>query len=446
ARGRGAHHRPAREGRDRWIAAPCALILAALVAEIVVGSALGTLFGGGFRQDRFALFCDILLLVAALIALASLDWDADAGLAGAVPLAALAGMVAASAGNLAVLWAALAVATATPVSVSAAGGTLKRLPGRLLGGSGPRTALPWAIAVIAVGAGLALLGLAGAAGAADALAAVLTLIGLEVLAVLGTLQVGHGPVAGGRGETVRRDVSPLSLALSGGLGGAVALIALLEVSGRLAGGAGWSGYLLVAAAVALAAGGLGAVAASSPARMIAFLGLGQAGWLLSGLAGGHRLSAGAAIYLLGAYLVTLSALPLLARIGSGAGFRSLAGLGAREPARAAGLGLGLLSLAGLPPLAGWFGEFTVAAEMARGQHLWLLALGLLEFVLALAAAFRALALLYLEPEPEGPARAQRSRLSGAGGVGLVLVVIAYGVFANPVHGLAVQGAAALGVR
>src|SRR5207237_4992 len=71
----------------------------------------------------------------------------------------------------------------------------------------------------------------------------------------------------------------------------------------------------------------------------------------------------AALLLVGALLVSATAAPVLAHGMQGSG--GPAGLGRRDPLRAAGLSLALLSLAGAPPLAGVFGEFAVAAELVR---------------------------------------------------------------------------------
>jgi NADH-quinone oxidoreductase subunit N len=127
------------------------------------------------------------------------------------------------------------------------------------------------------------------------------------------------------------------------------------------------------------------------------------------------------------------------------------GLGVLRPARAAGLALATLSLAGAPPLAGFFGEFAVAAGLAQSGHFELLALGLLGWVLGLVAAVGTLRVLYIQSPLEDSRRGTMilpvlTRLSTAGAVALCVVIAAYGVFANPIMGLADQGAEALGLR
>ncbi|MGH7776743.1 MAG: proton-conducting transporter membrane subunit, partial [Candidatus Dormibacterales bacterium] len=189
-----------------------------------------------------------------------------------------------------------------------------------------------------------------------------------------------------------------------------------------------------------------ALAARSPARLAAGLAAGQLGWLLAGLSSHHQPSAGAAIYLLGAYAVALAGIPRAAGAGLRAPFRASAGLGGRDPARALALTLGMLSLAGMPPLGGWFGEFAVAAQLAPVGHLWLFGLGLVQFLAGSIGALRLAGLVYLSPPPEEAARVERHPLATASAATLAVFLLAYGVFANPVDGLALQGAAALGLR
>ncbi|MFI5284449.1 MAG: proton-conducting transporter membrane subunit, partial [Candidatus Dormibacterales bacterium] len=213
----------------------------------------------------------------------------------------------------------------------------------------------------------------------------------------------------------------------------------------------YSTYLQLIAAVAMVGGGAAALAARSARARLAYLAAGQLGWILAGLATHYRAGLGASLFLLGAFAVAATCGPALVGRGDGAD-HLLIGLGVLRPARAAGLALAMLSLAGAPPLAGFFGEFAVAAALAQAGQFWLLALGLTGSVMGTAAVVRTLRLMYLQSPPEdarrGPAVALPAvtRFSSVGAAVLCLVIAAYGVFGNPIMGLANQGAEALGLR
>ncbi|HEX6347925.1 MAG TPA: hypothetical protein VF160_00855, partial [Candidatus Dormibacteraeota bacterium] len=101
----------------RW--GPRAVVAALLVAlglELWLGAQVGTLFQGGFVQDRFALAAKASVLLALAVGVAVADWDLER-LPGPLPAALLGAfgvMVAASASDLFAIWigAALAVAGA----------------------------------------------------------------------------------------------------------------------------------------------------------------------------------------------------------------------------------------------------------------------------------------------------------------------------------------------
>ena len=79
----------------------------------------------------------------------------------------------------------------------------------------------------------------------------------------------------------------------------------------------------------------------------------------------------------------------------------------------------------------------------------LLALGLLGAVLSQAAALGTVRAAYFQSLPDEARRGaipSWTRFSSAGAVGLCAVIVAYGVFASPIMGLADQGAKALGLR
>src|SRR5258708_35356802 len=125
-------------------------------------------------------------------------------------------------------------------------------------------------------------------------------------------------------------------------------------------------------------------------------------------------------------------------------------MGVLRPGRAAGVALAVLSLAGAPPLAGFFGEFAVAAALAQSGHFALLALGILGSVLSLAAAAATLRLIYvhspLEEARRGSALPALARLSSAGAGAFFGVIPVSGLFSRHTPGLADRGAEALAAR
>jgi NADH-quinone oxidoreductase subunit N len=213
----------------------------------------------------------------------------------------------------------------------------------------------------------------------------------------------------------------------------------------------FSPYLAVIAAVAMVGGGAAALAVRAPRARLAYLAVGQAGWVAAGLSTHYLGGLGGALFLLGAFALAATCGPAVLG-GAEGGEASLAGMGVLRPARAAGIAMAFLSLAGAPPLAGFFGQFAVAAALAQGGHFELLAVGVLGSVLSLVAALGTLRVLYIQSPPEegrrtvGFALPAWTRFSTAGAVVLCAAIAAYGAFGNPILGLAYQGAEALGLR
>lgn len=429
-----------------WLAAAAlAAAAVALVLELWLGAAVGTLFNGGWQQDRFALFAKAALLLGLIVLIASslesqAQWDWSA--LPAIFVVALGGMVAASATSLLGLWAGLEVATLA--ALASAGLSSREAGTRLLlvsGVAGTLVAVGFAVLYATTG-DLSLAALRTAlhptsVSLALALAVLLALTGIVIR--LGLAPFQWLEVEGGLRLT------PLSAgALGGLLVGVAAVVAAKLLSGLGAINVAWAPWLSVLAAVAMVAGGLFAATAVSPRATAAWLVVAQAGWVAAGLATHDIRGSAGALLLLGGLLLAAAAAPALAGAEEG---RQLAGLGRSQPLRAVGLALLLLSLAGAPPLAGFVGQFAVAAELVRSSMAWVLAAGLLGSLLALFAAFRVIRLLYLESSPDQP-RASRPLRRAAQTWSLsalvpALLVLLYGVLANPISGLALQGAAAL---
>ena len=393
-----ARFRPAQQRRlrSRLPAAAAIVLLVAFGIELYAGANVGSYFGGGLVQDRLALFAKAAGLLAAAIAIGVADWPAEdsPSLALAMTLFALFGlMVTASAGDVVGVWAGLELAGAAGVGVLAVRRPDLGLRLLLLGAAASAMTLVGLAYVYATAGTADLLGIRQVLlGAAPTLP-----LALPVLLVLGALafraamtpaQVAAGPVL--------PPASPLSTALVVGLVAGAALVAAVKVAAALSPVSGvYSPYLEVVAALAMVGGGSAALAVRTPRARIAFLAAGQAGWVLAGLATHYRGGIGSAVFLLGAFVLAATAGP--ASLGAtGFAEAAVAGMGTLRPHRAAALSLALLSLAGVPPLAGFFGEFAVGSALAQSGHFELLAVGLLGTTLSTVAALGTLRAMYLQ--------------------------------------------------
>lgn len=429
------------------------ILLVAFAIELWAGATVGAYFGGALVQDRFALFAKAAALLAAAGAIGATDWtlEQSPSVAVAMPLVGAFGvMVAASAGDMVGLWAGLELAgVAGIVAVS-----LRRpdLALRLLIAGGVATGLfLGGLAYLYASVGTADLGsmrpfLLYATPTLPLTVPVLVMLGgLAMRAGLAPFHLTAFPVTGIAG-------SPLGTGVVLGTAAVAAGIVTIKLAAALVPEPGlYAPYLAVLAAVAMVGGGAAALAARSPRARMAYLATSQIGWVAAGLVSHYRSGVASSLFLLGAFAVAATTGPALLGRGEG-GEPALAGLGLVRPARAAGFALAMLSLAGVPPVAGFFGQLAVAASLAQAGQWGLLSLGVVGSVMSVAAAVGTLRVLYMQPAVEEARRGALGPLpvltsfSSAAAVLFCIVIAGYGVLANPIMGLADQGAEALGLR
>jgi NADH-quinone oxidoreductase subunit N len=148
--------------------------------------------------------------------------------------------------------------------------------------------------------------------------------------------------------------------------------------------AGWAPLLAVLAALSILVGNLVALAQSNVRRLLAYSAVAHAGYTLLGLVAGGRDGFSATLFYTTTYAFTLvgafGVVALVRRETGGDDFVHFAGLRRRSPWLAGCMAVFMLSLAGIPPLAGFFGKLYLfsAALRVGGDHglLWLVALAL----------------------------------------------------------------------
>ena len=428
------------------------ILLVAFGVELWAGATDSSFFGGAVVQDRFALFTKAAALLIVGVTVAATDWSAEDSLhvGLAMPLIAAFGvMVAASSADMVGLWAGLELAAAAGVVLVG----LRRpdLGLRLLTVGGVASAL----LLIGLAFLYATTGNADLSSVRDVLRSghATLALALPMLLLLGGLALRAG-VAPFHIGTLRAGLgaSPLGAGLLSGLVALAAGIVALKIAAALTPvPAAFTPLAYVIAAVAMVGGGAAALASTSPRPRMAYLAVGQLGWVAAGLATNFRSGLASSLFLLGAFGVAATCGPaLLGR--ADAGQSSIAGLGAVRPLRAAGIAAAVLSLAGAPPAAGFFGELAVGASLAQSGNFVLLGLGLLGSILGVAAAIGTLRVLYIQPPVEEARRGAPAAipavtaLATAGAVAFTLVIAGYVLLANPILGLADQGAEALGLR
>jgi NADH-quinone oxidoreductase subunit N len=171
---------------------------------------------------------------------------------------------------------------------------------------------------------------------------------------------------------------------------------------------GWVPVLAVIAAASMILGNLAAIVQSSVSRLLAYSAIAHAGYMLLGIMSHGGQGLGAVVYYAVTYgLTTLGAFGVLTVVqsqGGGDKLSDFAGLGRRAPLLSFCMLIFMLSLAGIPPLAGFFGKFYIftAAVASDPQNLGLLWLVILAIAMSAVSLYYYLQVLKQIYVAEGP--------------------------------------------
>ncbi len=205
--------------------------------------------------------------------------------------------------------------------------------------------------------------------------------------------------------------SPTSVTLFVGTApklGALALALRLLVDG-LPGQAGEWGVMLGALALlSLALGNVVAIAQTNLKRMLAYSTIAHVGFILLGLVPGTAAGVQAALFYTLVYVLMAAGTFGMLILLSGRGVEcerldDLRGLGLRHPWYAGMLLLLMVSLIGVPPLAGFYAKWWVVAALVEAGQVWLAVAAVVFSVIGAFYYLRVVRLMYFEAGTAGPA-------------------------------------------
>jgi len=217
----------------------------------------------------------------------------------------------------------------------------------------------------------------------------------------------------------------------------------------------WANLLIVISAITILYGNLCAIPQRNLKRLLGYSSIAHAGYLLLGVAALSASGQAALLYYLGGYVFTVMAaffvITLVMRHLATEDISGLAGLNQRSPLLAATLTIAMVSLAGIPPLAGFFGKFlllkaVIETAQATGNHGYycLAFTALAGVIISLYYYFGVIRAIYWSKNPEDMSTIELSSPAKISIWVCLAGIFWIGLFPNTVLNITNLAAAALG--
>jgi proton-translocating NADH-quinone oxidoreductase chain N len=184
-----------------------------------------------------------------------------------------------------------------------------------------------------------------------------------------------------------------------------AIFGLAQLVRDLPTGTGWPLVVAALAVLSMTYGNLAALVQENVVRLLAYSSIAQAGYFLLGIVAVRRgdLALPALVVFAAAYAaMNMGAFAIVALVGRN--LRDFVGFGRSRPAAGAAMVVFLLSLVGVPPLAGFVGKFLLLGAAIESGFTWLAVVAILNSVLSLAVYLRIVVPMYqvLKEAPVSP--------------------------------------------
>ena len=417
-----------------------------------------TILDGAFLLDGFAIVIDVVVLAAAVLTLLASRADILPGdgqaetLPGFLLLATLGAMLAASAAEMVSLFLALELLAVNlyVLSVLARRGLAPATAGvgYLVAGGASSALLLYGLALVFGLTGETRLGATGVAMAALGPNHPAVLLSLSLILGGFALRMGLLPVRWWpRGFEAGVPLRVIMFVQSVGVVVPFAAFARLAASTFAGSRIPYAALFAGVAAIAMTAGNLLAVMQTSVRRLLVYAAIAQAGFALAALTDLKGLGLSALLVFLVSLalgnICAFAAVIAYARFVHSDAIRDLAGMSRAAPGLALALAVAVVSLIGLPPVAGFFGKLLVLQAVVNSGYAWLAVVGAANIALAAFGYLRLLKIAFVDPPvfEVAPARLDPGIQTA---VALASVgVVFMGLLLGPLYAAASYGRAAL---
>lgn len=198
----------------------------------------------------------------------------------------------------------------------------------------------------------------------------------------------------------------------------------------------WEGMLILMAVLSMGVGNIAAIAQSNIKRMLAYSTISHMGFVLLGILSGNENGYSSAMFYVVIYvlttLVSFGIIMLLSRQGfESENLEDFKGLNRRNPWYAFLMLIVMFSLAGVPPMAGFYAKLSVLQAVLGAGHVWLAVVAVMFSLVGAFYYLRVVKFVYfdeaVEDAPIAPQADVRFLLSANG-----LAVLVVGLFPQPV--------------
>jgi len=183
---------------------------------------------------------------------------------------------------------------------------------------------------------------------------------------------------------------------------AMALLVRVAIEGMGPATDEWRQIVIFSALASTVLGGVAAIGQRNVKRLLAYSSINNVGFALIGLAAGTREGAASVLFYMAVYLVmTLGTFLVVLRMRDSEGkavedIDSLSGLSRSRPGLSLAMAMFMFSLAGIPPLMGFWPKFYVFQAAVQADLVWLAAVGIATSVIGAYYYIKIVKIMYFD--------------------------------------------------